>query len=76
MKSGYHNVPVRKDTFERLRAYKMGDATYDQVLNDLMDAQPLEVVAESVLREARRRMKNFRGRDWREVRKSLGDDRR
>lgn len=74
MKSVYRNVPVRKDTFERLKAYKMADATYDQVINQLMDALPLEEVAGWVLREHRRRMKDLRGRDWKEVRKSLGDD--
>lgn len=74
MKSAYKNVPVREDTWERLRGYKMGSATYDQVLNELMNALPLEDVAEKVVREHQRRMRSRRGRGWKAVRKTLGDD--
>ena len=74
MKSAYKNVPVREDTWERLRGYKMGSATYDQVLNELMNALPLEDVAEKVVREHRRRMRSRRGRGWKAVRKTLSDD--
>jgi len=74
MSHPYKNVPVRPATWQRLRAYKMGGATFDDVLNDLMDSVPLERVAKKVLREAKRRLKTFQGMDWREVRKSLGDD--
>ena len=74
MKSKYQSVAVRRDTFERLRAYKMGGATFDDVLNDLMDAQPLEEFAAEVIKEAKKRLRTFKGRDWKEVRKSLGDD--
>ncbi len=52
----------------------MGSATYDQVLNELMNALPLEDVAEKVVREHRRRMRSRRGRGWKAVRKTLGDD--
>ena len=76
MKPKYRSVAMRKDTFERLRSYKMGGGTFDQVLNELMDALPLEEVAQSVLEEHRRRMKTFEGREWRGVRKSLGDGKR
>ena len=74
MKSAYKNVPVREDTWERLRGYKMASATYDQVLNELMNALPLEDVAEKVVREHRRRMRSRRGRGWKVVRKTFGDD--
>ena len=74
MKSAYKNLPVREDTWERLRGYKMESATYDQVLNELMNALPLEDVAEKVVREHRRRMRSRRGRGWKSVRKTLGDD--
>ena len=74
MKSAYKNLPVREDTWERLRGYKMESATYDQVLNELMNALPLEDVAEKVVREHRRRMRSRRGRGWKAVRKTLGDD--
>ena len=75
MKSACKSVPVREDAWERLRGYKMGSATYDQVLNELMNALPLEDVAEKVVCEHRRRMKTRRGRSWKAVRKTLGDDR-
>lgn len=74
MKSKYHSVAVRRATFERLKDYKMGGATFDEVLNQLMDALPLEEVSQEVLREHRRSLRGFKGRDWKEVRKSLGDD--
>ncbi len=74
MKSKYHTVAMRRQTYERLKDYKMGGGTYDQVLNELMDALPLEEVSDELLAEHRRRLKDFRGRDWREVRKLLGDD--
>jgi len=74
VKSAYKNLPVREDTWERLRGYKMESATYDQVLNELMNALPLEDVAEKVVREHRRRMRSRHGRGWKAVRKTLGDD--
>ncbi len=33
-------IPVKHETLARLRSYKVGGATYDDVLNDLMDDQP------------------------------------
>jgi predicted CopG family antitoxin len=74
MKRKYHTVAMRPETYERLKAYKLGASTYDEVLNELMDALPLEEVSEAEIKEIRRRMKDLKGRDWREVRKSLGDD--
>jgi hypothetical protein len=38
----YKTIPVRPETHERLTAYKLGDATYDDVVNALMDMAPLE----------------------------------
>lgn len=38
----YHTVPVRRPTWERLKAYRVGGQSYDDVLNDLMDRVPLE----------------------------------
>lgn len=63
----YHNVPVLEATWLRLRDYRMGSQTFDQVLNGLMDSMPLEMLTEDVLREHRRRLATFQGRDWREV---------
>jgi hypothetical protein len=74
MNPPYKTVAVREDTYERLRGYKMGGATFDKVLNDLMDAVPLEEVSKATLRQHRRRLRTFRGRSVGEVRKALGDD--
>lgn len=41
----YKTIPVRPETHERLTAYKMGDATYDDVVNGLLDMVPLEEFA-------------------------------
>lgn len=38
----YKTIPVRPETHERLTGYKLGDATYDDVVNGLMDMVPLE----------------------------------
>ena len=74
MKKKYYTVAMRRQTYERLRNYKMGGSTFDKVLNELMDAYPLEVVSAEFLREVKHRSRTFKGRPWREVRKSLGDD--
>lgn len=50
----YHTVPVRRATWERLKAYRMGGASYDEVLNDLMDEVPLEPYAARYLATKRR----------------------
>lgn len=64
----YHNVPVKRATWLRLRDYKMVSATYDDVLNQLMDSVPLEMLTEKVLAEHKHRIATFDGRDWRELR--------
>lgn len=64
---GYKTIPVTKETWERLRDYKMGGATYDEVLNELMKSVPIEVVSERVIREHYERMRTFEGRPWREA---------
>lgn len=67
----YHNVPVKRTTWLRLRDYKMVSATYDDVLNQLMDSMPLETVTEEVLAEHKRRLATFDGRPWREIRDEI-----
>lgn len=48
----YKTIPVHPDTHERLTAYKMGKATYDDVVNGLMDMVPLEeFIAEHVAQQ-------------------------
>lgn len=49
----YHTVPVRRNTWERLKAYRLGGASYDDVLNDLMDATPLDSYAAKYLAKKR-----------------------
>lgn len=49
----YHTVPVRRNTWDRLKSYRMGGASYDDVLNDLMDAVPLETYAAKYLAKKR-----------------------
>lgn len=49
----YHTVPVRRNTWERLKGYRMGGASYDDVLNDLMDQVPLETYAAKYLAKRR-----------------------
>ena len=63
----YKTIPVTRETWERLKDYKMAGATYDEVLRELMKSVPIEVVAERVVREHYARMREWEGRPWREV---------
>jgi threonine dehydratase len=36
----FTSVPVKPETLRRLRSYKVGGKTYDDVLNDFMDETP------------------------------------
>jgi len=63
----YKTIPVTRETWERLKDYKMAGATYDEVLRELMKSVPIEVVAERVVREHYGRMREWEGRPWREV---------
>ena len=60
-------VPVKPETLRRLRAYKMGGATYDEVLNDLMDDAP----PVAFIREHLRGLREEPDVPWREVRQRL-----
>jgi len=60
-------VPVKPETLRRLRAYKVGGTTYDDVLNDLMDDTP----PGAFIREHLRRLREEPDIPWREVRKRL-----
>ena len=64
----YRTIPVRPETWERLQALRMGGATYDRVINDLMDMAPIEKVSDAFLREHFRRLQNFQGVDWADLR--------
>ena len=73
MKAKYKTVAMRRETYARLCKYRGNDETFDLVLNQLMDAWPLEEVSARELRTIRHRSRTFDGRDYREVFKALGD---
>ncbi len=56
-------IPVKQETLARLRSYKVGGATYDDVLNDLMDDQP----PAGFIHEHLRRMKEETFSDWKDA---------
>jgi len=64
---GFTSLSVRPKTLRRLRAYKVGGMTYDDVLNELMDGQPTE----AFWKEHRRRLKEEEDLPWEDVRKKL-----
>ncbi len=42
MARAFTSVPVKPETLQRLRQYKVAGKTYDDVLNDFMDDVPTE----------------------------------
>ena len=61
------SVPVKAETLRRLRSYKVGGTTYDEVLNDLMDDNP----PVAFIREHLRRLHEEPDIPWHQVRKRL-----
>jgi len=74
VKQKYHTVAMRKQTYLRLKAYTRGGATFDQVITDLLDMQPVEHITKAELRLIRHRFKTFNGVPWEDVRRALGDE--
>jgi hypothetical protein len=60
-------VPVKSDTLRRLRGYKAGGSSFDQVLNDLMD----EVPPSAFIQEHLRRLHEEERVDWVRVKSRL-----
>ncbi len=60
-------VPVKPETLSKLRAYKVGGATYDDILNEFMDERP----PEAFIQEHLRRLKEDTFEDWASVRRRL-----
>jgi len=60
-------VPLRQATWRRLSHYRGGRATFDEVISELMNAVPAEVVSARVLRQHDQRMRTRSGRPWREA---------
>ena len=60
-------VPAKPETLRRLRLYKIGGTTYDEVSNDLVDDGPPEMF----VREHVRRLREEPDIPWSTVRKRL-----
>lgn len=60
-------VPVKPETLRRLRLYKIGGTTYDEVSHDLMDDGP----PETFVREHLRRLREEPDIPWSTARKRL-----
>ncbi|HUR25656.1 MAG TPA: hypothetical protein VM327_06555 [Candidatus Thermoplasmatota archaeon] len=63
----FTTVPVKPDTLLRLRSYKTMGASYDEVLNDLMDLHP----PAAFLKEHLRRLEQEERIGWNEVKKKI-----
>lgn len=64
----YTTIPVRKETLARLKGYKVGGATYDDLINDLLEVHP----PEEFFLEHLRRLRGEKRRAWDEMRDDLG----
>jgi hypothetical protein len=64
----YTTIPVRKETLDRLKGYKVGGATYDDLINDLLEVHP----PEEFFLEHLRRLRGEKRRAWDEIREDLG----
>ena len=63
----FTSVPVKPDTLQRLRMYKTMGASYDEVLNDLMDLNP----PAAFIKEHLRILEEEDSIPWDEVKKKL-----
>lgn len=63
----FTSVPLKPNTLARLRGYKMGGSSYDEVLNELMDDHP----PAAFLREHLRRLHEESRSDWKSVKARL-----
>ena len=62
-----YTIPIRRETLDRLKGYKVGGASYDDLINDLFEVHPPE---ESLL-EHLGRLRGEPRRSWSEIRKDL-----
>lgn len=67
LSSTFTTVPVKPETLRRLRSYKVGGKTYDDILNEFMDETPTE----AFWKEMDRRLKEERVIPWEQVKKNL-----
>lgn len=64
-------ITINKETKERLADYKLGNWTYDDVLQMLMDNVSLEDITAEHIKEHYRRLEDFRGISKEEFRDRL-----
>jgi len=62
----FTSLPITPETLRRLKGYKVGGASYDELINDLLDAHP----PEEFFLEHLRRLRESR-RPWSEIRRDL-----
>jgi hypothetical protein len=67
MASAQTTVPVKGETLRRLRGYKTGGASFDEVLNEMMD----EIPTQSFVKEHLRRLREEEKVSWDAVRSRL-----
>ena len=67
MASGQTTVPVKGETLRRLRGYKTGGASFDDVLNEMMD----EIPPAAFVQEHLRRLREEEKISWDSVRSRL-----
>lgn len=63
----YTTIPVRRETLDRLKGYKVGGASYDDLINDFLEVHP----PEEFFLEHVRRLRGEARRSWREIREDL-----
>lgn len=63
-------ISIHRQTLERLRAYKVAGASYDDLINDLLATHP----PEEFFHEHVRRLRGEKRRPWREIKDDLGRD--
>lgn len=64
----FTSVPVKPETLRRLRHYKIAGASFDEVLNELMD----DHAPETFLREHLRRLREEERVSWAKVKARHG----
>ncbi|HEY6238935.1 MAG TPA: hypothetical protein VIZ68_07115 [Thermoplasmata archaeon] len=67
MAAAQTTVPVKGETLRRLRGYKTGGASFDEVINEFMD----EIPPASFIREHLRRLHEEEKESWDSVRSRL-----
>lgn len=65
--SAHTTITVRKETLDKLRGYKVGGASYDDLINDLLAVHP----PEEFFLEHLRRLRGEERRSWSEIREEL-----